>query len=208
MLLCARIQRCGNSSHLLQSGESVKAFPSYQSRNVFFSFYHFGHRMCGAFALRLHLRRPTLQGAGHHEGKIGGRRFHDTGGSGIPSHGFGWGSIDTWKLSQYAAGSMTIYGAVKGGEGDSERNLFMHPSEAAAYAKVVKEMTWLPSLLIILEILFAGPLIFATTITLIKVSTLLLYKRIFVTKQFFLACHVVIALTIGWYLASIFVSTL
>lgn len=53
-----------------------------------------------------------------------------------------------------------------------------------------------------------GPLFFATTITLVKISTLVLYKRIFTTKLFHLAAHLMMALTAGWFLASILVGTL
>ncbi len=46
---------------------------------------------------------------------------------------------------------------------------------------------------------------FATTIALVKTSTLLLYKRIFVIKRFQVACYGMMALTAGWFLASVFV---
>lgn len=49
---------------------------------------------------------------------------------------------------------------------------------------------------------------FATTIALVKTSTLLLYKRIFVTERFHLACHVMMAVTAGWFLTSLCVSAL
>lgn len=52
-----------------------------------------------------------------------------------------------------------------------------------------------------------GPILFAAIVALVKVSTLILYKRIFVTKRFHLACHVMMALTVGWFLTSIFVGT-
>lgn len=83
---------------------------------------------------------------------------------------------------------MTIFGAVAGGDGDSETNLVDHPPEKAAYAKVQ----------------YLGPIIFAITIALVKTSTLILYKRIFLTKHFHLACHVMMALTAGWLITSIF----
>ena len=53
-----------------------------------------------------------------------------------------------------------------------------------------------------------GPLFFATTIALIKIFTLILYKRIFVTKFFHLAGHLMMKLTAGWFSASIFVGKL
>ena len=49
---------------------------------------------------------------------------------------------------------------------------------------------------------------FATTVALVKVSTLVLYKRIFVTKGFHLACHIIMILTAAWFLTSIFVGIL
>lgn len=59
-----------------------------------------------------------------------------------------------------------------------------------------------------MQIIFAGPILFALSIALIKISTLLLYKRIFVTPNFYLACHTMMGLTLAWFLASIFVCML
>ena len=103
---------------------------------------------------------------------------------------------------------MTIFGAVSGAESDWEHNLFTNSSKAVPYRKVGKRLVWLMSLLTRFKILFAGPLIFATSIALIKISTLILYTRIFVTKGFRLACYMVMTLTTGWFLASIFVRVL
>ena len=57
-----------------------------------------------------------------------------------------------------------------------------------------------------LKLLFAGPLLFAVAIFLIKASTLILYRRIFVTRGFGIACHIVMGLCAGWFFASVFVS--
>lgn len=86
---------------------------------------------------------------------------------------------------------MTIFGAVAGGDGDSIIHLVEHPSEMAKYAKIH----------------YTGPLVFAIIIALVKKSTLVLYKGIFVRTRFQLACHVMMALTVGWLLTSIFVGT-
>lgn len=45
---------------------------------------------------------------------------------------------DLQKLAQYANSAIFIYALTSGGEGDSERNLMMHPAERVAYAKVKK----------------------------------------------------------------------
>ena len=59
-----------------------------------------------------------------------------------------------------------------------------------------------------MQIIFAGPILFPLSIALIKISTLLLYKRIFVTPNFYLACHTMMGLTLAWFLASVFVCML
>ena len=59
-----------------------------------------------------------------------------------------------------------------------------------------------------MQIIFAGPILFALAISLIKTSTLLLYKRIFVRHDFYLVCHIMMGLTLAWFLASLFVSML
>lgn len=41
-----------------------------------------------------------------------------------------------------------------------------------------------------------------------KIGVLLFYKRVFITRRFFLAANAVMVLVIGWTLAAIFVSTL
>ncbi|KAI4137344.1 MAG: hypothetical protein L6R39_007340, partial [Caloplaca ligustica] len=91
-------------------------------------------------------------------------------------------------LTHWAATAMTIFGAVAGGEGDSLKNLSRHPEEGKRYARL----------------LFAGPFVFAITIALIKVSTLLLYKRLFITPRFHQACNVMFGLTTAWFLTSVF----
>ena len=48
----------------------------------------------------------------------------------------------------------------------------------------------------------------ATVLALIKISTLVFYKRIFILPRFLLACNITIGVTLGWFLAYIFVSTL
>ena len=40
------------------------------------------------------------------------------------------------QLVQYAAAAMSIFGAVKGGLGDSEHGLAVHPAERERYLKV------------------------------------------------------------------------
>lgn len=54
--------------------------------------------------------------------------------------------------------------------------------------------------------MWAGPIVAATVIALIKVSTLVLFQRIFIIPKFRLACNIMIGLTAGWFLASVFVS--
>ncbi|KAL8919491.1 MAG: hypothetical protein Q9208_006776 [Pyrenodesmia sp. 3 TL-2023] len=76
-------------------------------------------------------------------------------------------------LTQWAVTAMTIFGAVAGGQGDSLENLLLHREEGRHYARI----------------LFAGTIMFAVTISLIKVSTLLLYKRLFITPRFCQACN-------------------
>ncbi|KAL8852118.1 MAG: hypothetical protein Q9221_002941 [Calogaya cf. arnoldii] len=108
-------------------------------------------------------------------------------------------------LVQCAVTAMTIFGAVAGGGGDSLKHLVLYPEEGKRYARVPTDL--LPESSIELktpQILFAGTLLFATTIALIKASTLLLYKRLFVTNRFRQACNIVFGLTAGWFLASIF----
>lgn len=95
--------------------------------------------------------------------------------------------ILTALLLQYAVVAISIYGAVAGGEGDSERNLAEHPPEVVRSAKL----------------LFIEPFLFSTTVALIKLSTLILYMRIFVKKNFHLACYIIIAVFAGWYVAAI-----
>ena len=56
------------------------------------------------------------------------------------------------------------------------------------------------------KLLFAHSLLFPTVISLIKLSTLLMYKRIFIPKSFYIACHVIMGLTGAWFLASVLVS--
>ena len=58
---------------------------------------------------------------------------------------------------------------------------------------------------VILKLQYIVPMIFAATVALVKVSTLILYKRIFVTKGFHLACLMMMVLTAGWFLTSILV---
>ena len=58
-----------------------------------------------------------------------------------------------------------------------------------------------------LKIQYIGILMFTTSIALVKISTLILYKRLFFTKNFHFACHVMMALTAAWFLESIFVSS-
>ena len=48
---------------------------------------------------------------------------------------------------------------------------------------------------------------FATSIALIKVSTLSLYQRIFITRRFSLTCYIVMGLSIAWFLASVLASS-
>ena len=45
---------------------------------------------------------------------------------------------DKYKLVQYSITAITIYGAVRGGIGDSERDLAVHPSETAMWSKVAR----------------------------------------------------------------------
>lgn len=105
---------------------------------------------------------------------------------------------------------MSIFGAVAGGEGDLEMNVLEHPSELATYAKVLffSHCFNVSMLTVFGKVQYMGPLFFATTIALVKISTLVLYKRIFVTKLFHLAGHLMMALTANWFLASILVGTL
>lgn len=103
---------------------------------------------------------------------------------------------------------MNIFGAVAGGEGDSETNMVKHPSEKTNYAKVPFLTSIVQGTLaenVILKLQYIIPIIFATTVALVKVSTLILYKRIFVTKGFHLACLIMMVLTSGWFLTSILV---
>ena len=105
---------------------------------------------------------------------------------------------------------MSIYSVVSGGAGDSGQNLMMHPSERVTYAKVMISTCYIdfstpPNSA---QILFAGCVVFATVITLVKVSTLILYMRIFVIEAFFLACYVMLAVVAGWFVTSTFVSLL
>lgn len=104
-----------------------------------------------------------------------------------------------------------MFGAVAGGEGDLETNIVKHPSEKANCAKVPSSSSVFQYILaenIISKLEYMGPMIFATTIALVKVSTLILYKRIFVTKGFQLACHITMVLTASWFLTSILVGIL
>ena len=57
------------------------------------------------------------------------------------SHDSKWGFTEAQKLLQYAGAAVDIYSAVKGGTGDSEQHLFMHPSEVVANAKVASDRT-------------------------------------------------------------------
>ena len=52
---------------------------------------------------------------------------------------------------------------------------------------------------------WAGPLVATSLLTMIKISTLFLYQRIFVLSPFRQACSILIGLTFGWFLASVFV---
>ena len=54
--------------------------------------------------------------------------------------------------------------------------------------------------------MFAGPMIFAMTISLIKVSTLVFYRRLFTMGRFRRACNLMLALAGGWFLAAILAS--
>ena len=103
-----------------------------------------------------------------------------------------------------------MFGAIAGGWGDSGLNLSEHSSETATYAKVLFFPHGFSAsiLMVFWKVQYMGPLFFATTITLVKISTLVLYKRIFTTKLFHLAAHLMMALTAGWFLASILVGTL
>ena len=58
---------------------------------------------------------------------------------------------------------------------------------------------------VVLKLQYMVPMIFAATVAVVKVSTLILYKRIFVTKDFHIACLIMMVLTAAWFLTSIFV---
>ena len=106
---------------------------------------------------------------------------------------------------------MSIFGAVAGGEGDLETNIVKNPSEIVSYAKVPFLSSISQCILannVILKMQYIVPMIYATTVALVKVSTLILYKRIFATKGFHLACHMIMILTAGWFLTSILVCIL
>lgn len=91
-------------------------------------------------------------------------------------------------LVQYATMSVAIYGAVAGGHGDTLENLSRNPEEGKRWARV----------------LFAIPMLFAISITLIKASTLVFYRRLFTTGRYFQrACILMFGLTVGWFLTSI-----
>lgn len=50
-------------------------------------------------------------------------------------------------------------------------------------------------------------MLFTTVMALVKISTLVLYQRVFVViRNFCLVCTAVMTLTVGWFLALIFVS--
>lgn len=103
---------------------------------------------------------------------------------------------------------MTIYGAIAGGEGDTLENLFRHPKEGERLAQVYtceESCKSSERLMEVHQIMFAGPMIFALTITLIKMSTLFFYRRLFTVGRFRQACTLMFILTGGWFLTAIFV---
>ncbi|CAD6592672.1 MAG: hypothetical protein ASARMPRED_006619 [Alectoria sarmentosa] len=113
-------------------------------------------------------------------------------------------------ILQYAGVAINIFGAVAGGEGDLVANLVKHPSEMANYAKVPFVSSIILCILgdnVFLKLQYIVPMVFAATVALVKVSTLILYKRIFVTKEFHLACLMMMVLTAGWFLTCILVGS-
>lgn len=90
-------------------------------------------------------------------------------------------------LTQYVSSAVTMYGAIAGGEGDDLVDLIRHPKRGERLARIM----------------FATTMIFAMTIALIKVSTLVFYRRLFTVGRFRLACSVMFFLTGGWFLAAI-----
>ena len=55
------------------------------------------------------------------------------------------------------------------------------------------------------KFIWAVPLLSNAVLAMIKISTLFLYQRIFVTPKFRRACNLMIGLTLGWFLAAFFV---
>ena len=101
-----------------------------------------------------------------------------------------------------------IFGIVEGGLADSQQEILSHPAIATKHEKVppnnlaMKHNTHTRA-----QAIWAGSILIATVLALIKISTLVLYQRVFVIiPTFRLVCSVVMALTVGWYITYIFVS--
>ncbi|KAL8907023.1 MAG: hypothetical protein Q9171_006026 [Xanthocarpia ochracea] len=83
---------------------------------------------------------------------------------------------------------MNIFGAVAGGLGDTLKNILRHTDEGKHYARI----------------LFAGQFLFNTKVTLVKFSTLVLYKRLFITDRLHQTCNLMFCLVGAWFLACVF----
>lgn len=100
---------------------------------------------------------------------------------------------------------MTIYGAFDGGLGWPGQDL--KGRAGIVFSKVILLIVkfYQFSSLIVKQVLFAGQILWAASISLIRIGLLLFYRRIFSTRTFRLFTNIMIGITTCWFITNFFV---
>lgn len=103
---------------------------------------------------------------------------------------------------------MCIYGAVDGGIGDNP--LTETHEEAVIFFKVRAILGPLHDSVLnrVIQLLFAIIILHLGSLTIIKLSILLLYKRIFTTRRFKMVANITMVFVVAWFIAFFIVSVL